>query len=115
MLFLIYSLFRTAATLGNCALMRPCLPWSAHGGHAGLDADVLRGAQVIVEDAEAARRGGGDVVIAVEKGALAWEDLAAMAKVVRGDVALGPARRVVYKTVEMQWEDLAVATVVGVG
>ena len=53
------------------------------------------------------------MVIAVEKGALAWEDLATMAKVVRGDVALGPARRVVFKTVGMPWEDLAVARVVG--
>ena len=30
----------------------------------------------------------------------------------RGEVALDPARRVVFKTVGMPWEDLAVATAV---
>ena len=61
-----------------------------------LHEDVLRGAQVIVEDVEAARWEVGDVVIAMEKGALAWEVVATMAEVVRGDVALDPARRVVF-------------------
>ena len=77
-----------------------------------LHEDVLRGAQVIVEDVEAARREAGDVAIAVEKGALAWDDAVTMAEVVRGEVALDPARRVVFKTVGMPWEDLAVARVV---
>ena len=77
-----------------------------------LHEDVLRGAQVIVEDVGAARREAGDVAIAVEKGALAWEDVVTMSEVVRGEVALDPARRVVFKTVGMPWEDLAVATAV---
>ena len=78
--------------------------------------DVLRGAQVIVEEMwGAARREAGDVAIAVEKGALAWDDVVTMADVVRGEVALDPARRVVFKTVGMPWEDLAVATVIGAG
>ena len=68
-----------------------------------------------MEDVEAARREAGDVAIAVEKGALAWEDVATMAEVVRGDVALDPARRVVFKTVGMPWEDLAEARVVAGG
>ena len=76
-----------------------------------LQEDVLRGAQVIVENIEAARREAGDVAIAVEKGALAWDDVVTMAEVVRGEVALDPARRVVFKTVGMPWEDLAVARV----
>ena len=46
------------------------------------------------------------------RGALAWGDVATMAEVVRGEVALDPARRVVFKTVGMPWEDLAVARVV---
>ena len=33
----------------------------------------------------------------------------------RGEVALDPARRVVFKTVGMPWEDLAVAKVAGEG
>ena len=32
-----------------------------------------------------------------------------MAEVVRGDVVMDPAQRVVFKTVGMPWEDLAVA------
>ena len=35
-----------------------------------------------------------------------------MAEVVCGDVALDPARRVVFTTVGMPWEDLAMATAV---
>ena len=60
----------------------------------------------------AARREAGDVAIAVEKGALAWDDVVTMAEVVRGEVALDPARRAVFKTFGMPWEDLAVARAV---
>lgn len=74
-----------------------------------LSEDVLAGAQVLVEDLGAARREAGDVVVSVEKQVLAWDDLAVMADVVRGEVALDPQRRVVFKTVGMPWEDLAVA------
>ena len=63
----------------------------------------------------AARREAGDVAIAVEKGALAWDDVVTMVDVVRGEVALDPARRAVFKTVGMPWEDRAVATVIGAG
>ena len=66
-------------------------------------------------DVGAARREAGDVAIAVEKGALAWDDVVTMVDVVRGEVALDPARRAVFKTVGMPWEDLAVATVIGAG
>ena len=97
--------------------LRPDATVLAVGAHTvdtrELHEDVLRGAKVIVEDVGAARREAGDVAIAVEKGALAWEEVATMAEVVRGEVALDPARRVVFKTVGMQWEDLAVATAVG--
>lgn len=96
--------------------LRPDATVLAVGAHTvdtrELHEDVLRGAQVIVEDVEAARREAGDVAIAVEKGALAWDDVVTMAEVVRGEVALDPARRVVFKTVGMPWEDLAVARVV---
>ena len=54
----------------------------------------------------------GDVAITVEKMALAWDDVVTMAEVVRGEVALDPARRVVLKAVGMPWEDLAVARMV---
>ena len=96
--------------------LRPDATVLAVGAHTvdtrELHEDVLRGAQVIVEDVGAARREAGDVAIAVEKGALAWDDAVTMAEVVRGEVVLDPARRVVFKTVGMPWEDLAVARVV---
>lgn len=78
-------------------------------GSRELDHDILPGAHVIVEDLGAAQREAGDVAIAVGKGALEWDDVAVMADVVRGDVVLDPQRRVVFKTVGMPWEDLAVA------
>ena len=74
-----------------------------------LHEDVLAGAQVIVEDPGAAQREAGDVAIAVEKGALSWDDVTPMVDVVRGDVALDTNRRIVFKTVGMPWQDLAVA------
>ena len=96
--------------------LRPDATVLAVGAHTvdtrELHEDVLQGAQVIVEDVGAARREAGDVAIAVEKGALAWDDVVTMAEVVRGEVTLDPAWRVVFKTVGMPWEDLAVARVV---
>lgn len=74
-----------------------------------LSEDVLTSAQVVVEDLGAARREAGDVAVGVEKQALAWDDVAVMADVVRGEMVLDPQRRVVFKTVGMPWEDLAVA------
>lgn len=76
-----------------------------------LHEDVLRGAQVIVEDVDAAFREAGDVVQAVDAGAVAHGDLIPMAQVVRGEATLDPGRRVVFKTVGMGWQDLAVAEV----
>ena len=96
--------------------LRPDATVLAVGAHTAdtreLHEDVLRGAQVIVEDVEAARREAGDVAIAVEKGAFAWDNVVTMAEVVRGEVALDPTRRVVFKVVGMPWEDLAVARAV---
>lgn len=74
-----------------------------------LEEDVLAGAQVVVEEIGAAGREAGDVATAVEKQALAWDDVVPMADVVRGEIALDPGRRVVFKTVGMPWQDLAVA------
>ena len=96
--------------------LRPDTTVLAVGAHTAdtreLHENVLRGAQVIVEDVGAARREAGNVAIAVEKGALAWDDEVTMAEVVCGEVTLDPAKRVVFKTVGMPWDDLAVAKVV---
>ncbi|CAM3205054.1 ornithine cyclodeaminase family protein [Corynebacterium gottingense] len=77
-----------------------------------LAADVFTDAQVIVEDPTVAYREGGDVVLATEEGTVRREDLITMAQVVRGEVALDPDRRVVFKTVGMPWQDLATAQAV---
>lgn len=77
-----------------------------------LHENVLQGAQVIVEDNAAAEREAGDVVQAIEAAAITTIDLIPMRDVVRGEVELDPARRVVFKTVGMPWEDLAVARAV---
>ena len=77
-----------------------------------LAADVLDGAQVIVEDVSAALREAGDVVLAIADGALEESDLIPMADVVTGRVTLDPGKRIVCKTVGMPWEDLAVAAAV---
>lgn len=74
-----------------------------------LDHAILSGAHVVVEDVDAAKREAGDVAIAVEKSALAWDDVVPVADVVRGEVVFDHGRRVVFKTVGMPWEDLAVA------
>ena len=88
----------------------PILAVGAHTAETReLSEDVLASAQVVVEDLGAARREAGDVAVGVEKRALNWDDVAVMADVVRGDVVLDPQRRVVFKTVGMPWEDLAVA------
>ena len=77
-----------------------------------LAADVLDGAQVIVEDVSAALREAGDVVLAIADGALEESDLIPMADLVTGRVTLNQGKRIVCKTVGMPWEDLAVAAAV---
>lgn len=69
--------------------LRPDATVLAVGAHTvdtrELHEDVLRDAQVIVEDVGAARREVGDVLIAVEKkGALTWDDVVTMAEVAWG-------------------------------
>jgi len=80
-----------------------------------LHEDVLQGAQIIVEDIAAAKREAGDVVQAIGAATITPAELIPMRDVVRGDVELDPARRVVFKTVGMPWEDLAVARAVAAG
>ncbi|WP_165164207.1 ornithine cyclodeaminase family protein [Corynebacterium qintianiae] len=74
--------------------------------------DLMGAANVIVEDIEVALREAGDVVLAIEEGALPQSALLPMKDVVTGAVALDPARPTVFKTVGMPWEDLVVADAV---
>lgn len=85
----------------------------AVGSHSP-DARELPGAllgrsDVIVEEVGAALRECGDVVMAIDEGHLAADDLIPMAELVRGTRALRGGRPVVFKSAGMSWEDLVLA------
>ena len=77
-----------------------------------LPAELCARATVVVEDRGAALREAGDVVLAIEDGALRAEDLVPMRDVVTGAVRPDPERPLVFKSTGMSWEDLVVAEAV---
>ncbi|MBE3001361.1 ornithine cyclodeaminase family protein [Nocardiopsis sp. HNM0947] len=74
-----------------------------------LDAGLMGRAFVVVEDRGAALRECGDVVMAVDEGALTPDDLTGLAPLVRGEVSRREDRPNVFKGSGMSWQDLAVA------
>jgi ornithine cyclodeaminase/alanine dehydrogenase-like protein (mu-crystallin family) len=74
-----------------------------------VDADFCRRATVIVEDVGTALRECGDVVLAIEEGALSAGRLVPMRDVVRGRPVQGP---LLFKGCGMAWQDLVVAQAV---
>lgn len=82
----------------------------SHQPHAReVDAALVGRSQVVVEDVGTALRECGDVVLAIEEGALSESDLIRMANVVRGEVTLDDSRPVLFKGSGMSWQDLVVA------
>jgi ornithine cyclodeaminase/alanine dehydrogenase-like protein (mu-crystallin family) len=77
-----------------------------------LDGSLFRRATVVVEDLGTALREAGDVVLAIEEGALDAADLVPMRDVVTGTGTLPEAGPLVFKSVGMSWEDLTVAAAV---
>lgn len=77
-----------------------------------LDAGLMGRSDVIVEEVGAALRECGDVVMAIDEGALSVEDLLPMADVVTGVRSPRGGRPVVFKTSGMPWEDLVIAAAV---
>jgi ornithine cyclodeaminase len=77
-----------------------------------LDPALLAGATVIVEDRATALREAGDVVLAVQDGAIGEGDLVEMADAVRDPASVPDGRRTVVKTVGMSWQDLVIAQAV---
>ncbi|HWV76157.1 MAG TPA: ornithine cyclodeaminase family protein [Isoptericola sp.] len=73
-----------------------------------LDAGLMGRALVVVEDRSTAMRECGDVVLAVDEGALRADDLVPLADLVRGH-ARATDRPNVFKGSGMSWQDLAVA------
>ncbi|HQU27223.1 MAG TPA: ornithine cyclodeaminase family protein [Acidimicrobiales bacterium] len=77
-----------------------------------LDPALLARATVVVEDVATATREAGDVVLALEEGALSPEALVPLASVARGGLPPRTDRPLVFKSVGMAWEDLVVARAV---
>ncbi|WP_198961896.1 ornithine cyclodeaminase family protein [Pseudonocardia sp. MH-G8] len=78
-------------------------------GRRELDAGLMGRALVVVEDPGTALREAGDVVRAVEEGALDPAGLVGLGALVRGEVARREDRPNVFKGTGMAWQDLAVA------
>lgn len=69
-------------------------------------------ATVVVESPAAALREAGDVVLAVDSGAIAPADLVPLADLVRGDVAPAAGRPGLFKSIGMSWEDAVVVAAI---
>lgn len=77
-----------------------------------VDAALCRRSTVVVEDRATALREAGDVVLAVEDGAVDPDDLVPMAELVTGRTTAPTDRPLLFKSVGMSWEDLVVASAV---
>jgi ornithine cyclodeaminase/alanine dehydrogenase-like protein (mu-crystallin family) len=69
-------------------------------------------ATVVVEDVTTALREAGDVLLAVEDGALHAPDLVSMRDVVTEGVVPDPDRPLLFKSVGMSWQDLVIAELI---
>ncbi|WP_221585812.1 ornithine cyclodeaminase family protein [Microbacterium sp. G2-8] len=77
-----------------------------------LDAPLLGRSTVVVEDRATALRECGDVVLAIDEGALDTDDLLTMSDVLDPETRLAADAPVVFKSSGMSWEDLVVASAV---
>jgi ornithine cyclodeaminase/alanine dehydrogenase-like protein (mu-crystallin family) len=76
-----------------------------------VDEQLVGRARVIVEDRDTALREAGDVVMAIETGALDADDLVGLTDVA-GEGVHAAGRPVLFKSVGMAWQDLVVASAV---
>jgi len=76
-----------------------------------VDDETVRRSTVVVEAGAAALREAGDIILAVESGALDPKDLITMAPLARGITWPDRSRPRLFKSVGMAWEDLVVAGV----
>ena len=72
-------------------------------------------ATVVVESSCSALREAGDVLLAIEAGAVRAETLVPLASLIRGTVLPDPARPRLFKSTGMSWEDAVVASAVVFG
>jgi ornithine cyclodeaminase len=74
-----------------------------------VDSALVGGAQVVVEDVATARRECGDIVLAIEEGAVRPDRLVSLRDVVAGAVPLATDRPILFKGSGMAWQDLVIA------
>ncbi|MCX4825361.1 ornithine cyclodeaminase family protein [Streptomyces sp. NBC_01142] len=74
-----------------------------------VDDETVRRSTVVVEARAAALREAGDVILAVNSGALDPESLVGLADLARGTAVVDRSRPRLFKSVGMAWEDLVVA------
>ena len=76
-----------------------------------VDTATVAQARVVVETREVAAAEAGELLLAVEEGAIGWDHvLADLAEVVRGaEIRRGPEDRTLFESVGLAFEDLAVA------
>ena len=77
-----------------------------------VDDTLVRRASVVVESRASALREAGDVIQAVESGALEEDQLLTLARLVRDRSALQAGRPRLFKSTGMAWEDVVVAAAV---
>jgi ornithine cyclodeaminase/alanine dehydrogenase-like protein (mu-crystallin family) len=77
-----------------------------------VDERLLARATVVVESRASALREAGDVIAAVEAGAIRPDELLGLAALVRGDASVAPDRPRLFKSTGMAWEDLVLAAAV---
>jgi ornithine cyclodeaminase len=77
-----------------------------------VDERLAARATVVVESRASALREAGDVIQAIEAGALAADALVPLAALVRRDARPAPGRPRLFKSTGMAWEDLVVAAAV---
>ena len=76
-----------------------------------VDDETVRRSTVVVEARGAALREAGDVILAVQSGALDPDSLVTLANLARGAARADDSRPRLFKSVGMAWEDLVVASV----
>jgi len=77
-----------------------------------VDETLAGAATVVVESRGSALREAGDVIAAIDAGALDADALVPLAALVRGEAAPAPGRPRLFKSTGMAWEDLVVAAAV---
>ncbi len=80
-----------------------------------VDERLVARATVVVESRASALREAGDVIAAIESGAITEADLHDLGELVRAEFTIDPDRPRLFKSTGMAWEDLVIAAAVHAG